>query len=92
MSNVVHGFAANGELDRVLKNINAVIRDDGKLIIIEFKKEEMPFGPPLDIRLTADEVEELVTPYGYAPAGGFEASPTHYGIVFRKVCLQDRFC
>ena len=36
MSNVVHGFVANEEMDKVLKNINAVLKDDGKLIIIDY--------------------------------------------------------
>jgi len=92
MSNVVHGFAANGEMDRVLKNINAVLKDEGKLIIIDFKKIETPIGPPLDIRLDPDEIEDMVSPYGYALNGNFNAGASHYGIVFKKVSLQDKSC
>jgi ubiquinone/menaquinone biosynthesis C-methylase UbiE len=49
MSNVMHGFAANGEMDKVLKNINSVLKEGGKLIVIDFKKQETQSGPPLDI-------------------------------------------
>jgi ubiquinone/menaquinone biosynthesis C-methylase UbiE len=92
MSNVVHGFVANGEMNKVLKNINAVLKDDGKLIIIDFKKVETPVGPPLDIRLNPDEVANLVLSYGYTLKGNFDAGQSHYGLVFKKICLQDKFC
>lgn len=92
MSNVVHGFVANDEMDKVLKNINAVLKDDGRLIIIDFKKKETPVGPPLDIRLNPDEVENIVEPYGYVLTNSFDAGQSHYGLVFKKICLQDKFC
>jgi hypothetical protein len=89
---VVHGFAANGEMDKVLKNINAVLKDDGELIIIDYKKVGAPDGPDLDIRLSPDEVENLVLPYGYLLTGSFDAGQSHYGVVFKKISLQDKFC
>lgn len=92
MSNVVHGFVANKEMDKVLKNINAVLKEDGKLIIIDFQKKDTPVGPPLDIRLNPDEVENIVEPYGYVKTGSFDAGQSHYVVVFKKICLQDKFC
>jgi ubiquinone/menaquinone biosynthesis C-methylase UbiE len=92
MSNVVHGFEANNEMDSVMKNINRVLVEEGKLIIIDFKKMDTGFGPPLDIRLNPDEVEDLVSPYGYILTSSFDAGQTHYGLVFKKTSLQDKFC
>lgn len=87
MSNVVHGFAANGEIGGVLKNIGALLKNKGALFIIEFKKGLGPFtlcGPPSRIRISPVEMEKLVTPYGYAPRKVFNAGVAHYGIVFEK--------
>jgi ubiquinone/menaquinone biosynthesis C-methylase UbiE len=95
MSNVVHGFVANGEMESVLKNLNTVLKDDGKLIIIDYKKSWnllALFGPTRKIRLTPDEVENIVSPYGYILEKCFDAGSFYYGVVFKKTCLQDKFC
>jgi ubiquinone/menaquinone biosynthesis C-methylase UbiE len=92
MSNVVHGFAANGEMDKVIKNIDAILKDEGKIMIIDFKKVETPAGPPLEIRLNPDEVENIVESYGYVLVRNFNAGQDHYGLVFNKACLQDKVC
>ena len=95
MSNVVHGFSANGEMEKVLKNINKVIKEDGRLIVIDFKKGISLlalFGPPQSIRLNPEEVESIVSPYGFALEGSFNIGFMHYGIIFKKVSLQDKFC
>lgn len=47
-----------GEIHRILK-VN------GRLAVIEIKKEEMSFGPPLRIRLSPEDTEALITPCGF---------------------------
>lgn len=92
LSNVLHGFVANSELDSVIKNVNAVLKEEAKLILIDFKKSASPFGPPMDIRLSSDEAESAVSPYGYQAEKYFEAGPYHYGITLKRINLQDRRC
>ena len=92
MSNVLHGFAANNETERVMKNINAALAEVAMLIVIDFIPQETGFGPPLSIRLSPDAVEDLLRPYGYEPGRRFQPGPHHYGLVFKRVPLQDRYC
>ncbi len=51
-----------GEVHRVLK-------PGGQLAVIECKKEEMPFGPPLHMRLSPEDVERLAARCGFEKAG-----------------------
>jgi len=92
MSNVIHGFAANDELDAVMKNVNRALREEGKIIVIDFKKNNTDFGPPPEIRLSPDEIEEKLAPYGYKLKKSFEAGPSHYCLVFQRTSLQDKYC
>uniref|UniRef100_UPI003216F928 class I SAM-dependent methyltransferase n=1 Tax=uncultured Draconibacterium sp. TaxID=1573823 RepID=UPI003216F928 len=47
-----------GEIRRVLKR-------GGRLAIIECKKEEMPFGPPLEFRVAPEELDKALFLYGF---------------------------
>ena len=47
MSNVLHGLVANSEADGTFKEISRVTANGGRLAIVEFKKQESPYGPPL---------------------------------------------
>jgi len=38
---------------------------DGYLAVIEFKKIEGPSGPPIKIRLSEDDTENMVTIHGF---------------------------
>jgi len=92
MSNVVHGFAANNEMEKVLQNLSSVLKDDGKLIIIDFNKNDISFGPPLEMRVDIKELEDILEPYGYEFVSVFDAAATHYCGVFKKMCLQSKWC
>lgn len=92
MSNVVHGFVPNNEMKKILQNLNAVLKDDGKLIIIDFKKDDLSFGPPIEMRLDIKELEDILEPYGYVLTNSFDAGVNQYCAVFKKNCLQNKWC
>jgi ubiquinone/menaquinone biosynthesis C-methylase UbiE len=85
ISNVLHGLVANGESERALKEVARVIKPQGKLAIVEFKKNETSMGPPLSIRLSPEDVEVLAKSYGFSKVAVKEAGPYHYSIVLRKL-------
>ena len=92
MSNVVHGFVANNEMDKVLRNINSLLKDDGQLIIIDFNKNDTSFGPPLEIRINPEQLEDILEPYGYSLVNSFDIGINQYCAVFIKKCLQCKWC
>ena len=84
VSNVLHGLVANGEADGTLKEIARVTVQDGRLAIVEFKKQESPMGPPLSIRLSSEEVEALAGGYGFSKESTQDIGPHHYIIILKK--------
>ena len=59
MLNVFHGFKASGEMDVVIEELKRMIKDEGKIAIMDFKAIDMAKGPSTDIKSTPDELEEL---------------------------------
>ncbi|VVB70342.1 Putative arsenite methyltransferase [uncultured archaeon] len=84
MSNVLHGLVANGDADGALMEIARVTEHNGRLAIVEFKKQESPHGPPLSIRLSPEDVEVLSAKYGFSKESIQDAGPYHYAIVLSK--------
>jgi ubiquinone/menaquinone biosynthesis C-methylase UbiE len=84
MSNVLHGLVANGEADSTFKEIARVTASNGRLAVVEFKKQESPMGPPLSIRLNPDDVEAIAERYGFTRESVKEAGRYHYAIVLMK--------
>jgi cyclopropane fatty-acyl-phospholipid synthase-like methyltransferase len=48
-----------------LKKLKSCLRKDGVLVIIEFKKEKTPPGPPVELRLAEEQVESELKSAGY---------------------------
>lgn len=51
--------------DTVFPEIRRVMKPGGRLVIIECKKEEMPFGPPLAMRISPDELKDSISAYDF---------------------------
>lgn len=84
MGNVLHGFVENNEVESVMKEIERVIKQRGSFAVVEFKKEESTHGPPLHVRITPEEVEEIVKNYGFVVNKVEEVGAYHYAIILVK--------
>lgn len=84
MATVLHDLLEFDLADGALKEAARVVRPKGTLAIVEFKKIEGPPGPPLRIRLTPEEVEQVVAPYGFVKTRVAEVGPYNYLILFVK--------
>ena len=82
ISTVLHTQDVNKAMKPLLDEIRRVLKPDGRLVIIECKKEDMPFGPPKQVRLSPEEIEDLTTPCGFEKTG-FTDLKYNYMIQFR---------
>jgi ubiquinone/menaquinone biosynthesis C-methylase UbiE len=65
MSTVLHtiDLAENGKA--LFNEIYRVLKTDGRLSIINCKKEDQPFGPPFHMRLSPKETEDSIKQHGF---------------------------
>lgn len=91
MLNVIHGFKPSENLDEVIKSLLRIIKEDGKIAIVEFNPIDWPIGPPLEIKYAPGELEGIFEKYGfkktYLNEGIGQDGPngkSHYLIIFQR--------
>jgi ubiquinone/menaquinone biosynthesis C-methylase UbiE len=82
MATVFHDLVLANTAEGALQEISRVLREQGVLAILEFKKVDGPPGPPLSSRLAPEEVEKRVIPYGFERVGLKEIGPYNYLLSF----------
>lgn len=82
MATVLHDLVAETVDQQALKEITRVIKPGGTLAIVEFYKKEGPPGPPRPVRLSPDEVDKMVSVYGFRQIRYTEIGPDNYLIIF----------
>jgi ubiquinone/menaquinone biosynthesis C-methylase UbiE len=81
LSTVFHGFS-KGDIDGFQKEVNRLLKPNGVLAILEIKKEETPFGPPLDIRFSPDELKAVIK---LTPKSIVEVGEYFYMMIFENI-------
>ena len=91
MLNVAHGFKSSGNMDDVIEKLLRILKDNGKIAIVEFRPIEWSFGPPVEIKCSPSELEELFKKHGLKKVHlnenmGQKSSEgnSHYMIIFEK--------
>lgn len=84
LATVLHDFEEAGQTDAVLKQIKTLLKPNGHLAVIEFKKIEGPPGPPINIRLSEDEVEKIVTGYNFKKQETVDVGDFNYLMTFQS--------
>ena len=85
MATVLHDLILEKVADEAIKEAVRVLKPNGLLAIIEFKKIDGPPGPPMKIRLSPNEVESLVTTFGFMKKEVKEVGEYNYLITFDLV-------
>ncbi|MBU1039109.1 class I SAM-dependent methyltransferase [Patescibacteria group bacterium] len=70
--------------DFILKETNRLLKTGGSLLLVDWKVQPTPFGPPLDNRIAPEKVVELSKVAGFSLVKQFEAGPYHYGFILKK--------
>ena len=82
IATALHDLAEEKAAAGALKEIARLLKPGGRLVIVEFKKMEGPPGPPLDIRFSPEELDELVSPYGFEKERTLESGDFFYTSTF----------
>jgi len=74
----------NKKIDKIIEESSRILKKDGKLLITEWKKIKSPSGPPLENRLSPEEIKKYAEKAGLQFQKELEAGPYHYALIFHK--------
>lgn len=77
VANIVH--QANPA--QLLTESRRLLKDDGRVVVIEWDVAASPLGPPPNQRLAQPDLEKIAEQVGLKVQKSFSASPYHYGII-----------
>ena len=66
---------------KVLMNAKRMVKETGRIVDLDWKKEPMELGPPLEIRFSEDEAIGLIESVGLKISAVKDSGPFHYLIV-----------
>ena len=89
--NVWHGFKATRRMDEAIEELKRILKPGGKIAIMDYKKQEARHGPPITVRSSPEDLEEVFKEHGMElfslnPDTGEDIpqGKSHYLIVFQK--------
>jgi ubiquinone/menaquinone biosynthesis C-methylase UbiE len=82
LATVLHDLVEDGTDQGALAEARRLTRTGGALAVVEFKVADGPPGPPRRIRIAPERTEELVVPFGFAPAATVDLGPHAYLSLF----------
>ncbi|MDP3954644.1 MAG: class I SAM-dependent methyltransferase [bacterium] len=68
----------------IIKEAHRVLKDNGRMILIDWQKGTGGFGPPDDLRLNSEAMKSLAVEAGFELEAVIDAGVFHYGFVFKK--------
>jgi ubiquinone/menaquinone biosynthesis C-methylase UbiE len=81
VGNILHMIS---QMDQLIKNIYRILNSPGRVVIVEWKKTAIPFGPPLASRVDQEKLEILLMQAGFRKYKDLQADNYHYAVLFEK--------
>lgn len=72
------------EHKEIFEEAKRVLKPNGMLLILDWKKTEAPMGPEIILRVAKDQARREAEEVGFKLAREIETDPYHYGLVFSK--------
>jgi SAM-dependent methyltransferase len=88
IADLVYMINLHHELDNpqaILAESSRILKKNGALVIVDWKKEEMAEGPPLHIRCSPDRVQEQLAGAAFENVLIFDNMVKHFLVVAEKV-------
>nr|WP_320193515.1 methyltransferase domain-containing protein [uncultured Desulfobacter sp.] len=85
---VLHIFGNENRRKSLFFEAARVLKPTGRLAVMECKKQEMAFGPPIEMRLSPEEVEMLAVECGFIKIGYTDLG-YNYLVMFRLPVIQE---
>jgi ubiquinone/menaquinone biosynthesis C-methylase UbiE len=90
--NVFHHFVAHENIDEAVAELKRITKPGGRIAVMDYKKMDTGYGPPLKFKMSREELEEMFTKHGLKIVqldtevgeeleGGIKS---HYLVVFKK--------
>jgi ubiquinone/menaquinone biosynthesis C-methylase UbiE len=73
--------------DAFLGEVARLLVPGGRVLLLEWKKEEVAIGPPIHDRLTPQEAEGWLVRAGFRIERQFEPNAHHYGLIGQTPAL-----
>lgn len=81
IGNILHEVKDRNAL---LKNAYRIVSTDSGVVVVEWKKQLTPLGPPLTKRIDQTALEIMMMQCGFQKVHELEADGYHYAVLFRK--------
>jgi len=70
--------------DHILKEAHRLLKSGGKLLVVDWKKDTGPVGPPASRRVDMAQLQEVARAIGFDTGMEFNASQWHFGLILTK--------
>ncbi len=81
IGNILHEISVP---DKLLANAYRLLKPEGKILVVEWKKEGTPFGPAIDRRISQQQLEVMLMRAGLRKEQDLEADGYHYAVLFKR--------
>jgi ubiquinone/menaquinone biosynthesis C-methylase UbiE len=82
IATVLHDLVREGCADGAIEETRRILRPQGRFAIVEFNKFDGHPGPSIDVKLSPDQVEQILAPHGFTRKEFREVGPYNYLITF----------
>ena len=84
ISTALHDLVIQDNGENIIAEAERVLKERGVLAIIEFKKQKMEQGPPLEHKISADKLGNYLEGYAFKKEIITEIGSNHYVAIYRK--------